>query len=384
MNLRKATQAILIAVLGVASAGSSRAAESDAPFEFAVSLAAGYDSNPLRLSGREAGAAFSELRGAAGGRLELGAHATAFATGSVSARFHDHSAQGADASYGDLRTGLRWSRRADAVRRFDLAVGGRVTASRSTFTDRLSGEIYSYGGAAIGDRFDANTTGGFAELRWIPQRRVRLQLGAEYERRNYVNDYTAVGGLDSLDSSAWSATPRVRFLVSDAVALEAGADWSSRAYESLPAVDATGTPIAGSVRREHGIAWRLSVEARPSARWDLSAGAVAAGRQDLGSGYYDSDGTSAFVLAGLKAGMKNRIQLSVSEQTLDYAHATVANDPNAPVLGSDVLRVLGRFERTLRSSMAFTVEAGVQRTNSVDPLYAYDRDWIQTAFRYKR
>jgi hypothetical protein len=26
----------------------------------------------------------------------------------------------------------------------------------------------------------------------------------------------------------------------------------------------------------------------------------------------------------------------------------------------------------------------VQRTNNVDPLYAYDRDWIQTAFRYKR
>jgi hypothetical protein len=384
MNLQKIAQAILMAALGVASAGSFRAAESGSAFELAVSLAAGYDSNPLRLAGRESGAAFSELRGAASGQLELGAGTTAFATGSVSARIHERSARAADASYWDLRSGMRWSRRGEGARRVDLTVGGRMTGSRATFTDRLSGEVYSFGGAAVGDRFDANTTGGFAAARWVPQRRLRLQLGAEYERRNYVDDYAAVGGLDPIDSSAWLATPRVRFLVSDTVALEAGADWSSRSYEALPSVDATGTPIAGSARRDRGTAWRLSVDARPSARWDLSAGVVAAGRRDLGAGYYESDGKSAFVLAGLKAGKLNRIQLHLSEQKLDYAHATVANDPNGAVLGSDALRALARFERTLRSGMAFTVEAGVQRTNNVDPLYAYDRDWIQTAFRYKR
>jgi len=377
MNMARSPALALL----VLAASPAAAAEEPRPLDYGITLATGYDSNPLHLAERGAGAAYADLRGALAGRLEVGRGTELFASGAATTRVHERRAHDADASYGDVKAGVHWTNRAS--RRVDISAAGRFTAARSTFTDRLTGDVY-VSGAPLPDRFDSNTTGGLVEIRWAPQRRLRLQLGTEYERRSYVEDYAGIEGVDPLDSSAWLVTPRVRILVSQTVAIEAGADWSSRTYDALPAVDASGGPVEGVARRDRGTAWRVTVDARPSSRWDVSAGVIAAGRRDLEAGYFDTRGQSAYVLAGMKAGRTGRVQIYGSLQNLDYPQATLTNDPNAPHRGSDALRTLARYERPLRPGVTFATEAGIQRTGNRDPLYAYDRDWIQTAIRFKR
>ena len=160
--------------------------------------------------------------------------------------------------------------------------------------------------------------------------------------------------------------------------------WIERRYRELPALDASGADVPGTVRRDRYAGGRFSVHVAPGPRWDLDVGLDGGARDDPYAGYYDSTARGAFALLGLKAGTRNRFQLYASRSKLDYLHAKVTDDPLSANRASDTSRWLGRFDRKLSRHFSLLAELGMQQNDNRDPQFSYERQWAMTGFKFRR
>jgi hypothetical protein len=360
---------------------------------YSVELFGGYDSNPLRVMGDGPDGAFSQLR--LGGALTraVAPSVSLCTNGEASRRFHEGGTAAADESGGDLQAGIVLSPDRLARGRLVLAVGGTYALYRATFIDPETGEVYRAftvpesdppTTTPVPDRLDHRIVGGFARLRWRQLPSLSLTLDVSRDRVDYAEDYADATDLDPLDQRALVIEPGARWQMRAGMSLSYSMAWTDLEYRARPAVDASGQPVGDTVRAYRYLQHRLSLRAQPVAGWTLWTGLAHADREDTFAGYYDHTALTAFAAADWAPGAKSRVRLYAQARELDYARATVDGDPAGEVRSGDAQRLMARFERAWTRHLSWFVEAGGQREDANDAIFAHERQWSIAGLRLER
>jgi len=352
-----------------------------------VTTSAGFDSNPLQLSESLEGGPFAQLSLDARFNDQFSKRVGYFMSAGARSRFHDSDLDDADVTQADAQAGMGFILTERGETRLSLAVGGGFALERSTFIDPVTGEAYEFSVdpntfVPIPDRFSANVTRGFANLRLRLSDGLLLMLDSELARTDYTHDYEVVPGMEPLDDRSWRVRPGLSWRVGSKVRLDATFDWGHRSYDELSAVDESAVSVSGSQRAYRSAGSRLTVTVAPARNLDVSVGVLAADQADLQAGYYDSLATGGFVALAGAVTPTLRLTLSASQMTFDYDNATVPNDPTGVRLSSGAFRAAGRIEKSFGRHLMLFGELGTDRESNNDPIYAYQRNFAFTGLRF--
>ena len=361
---------------------------------YALHWRAGGDSNPLEVSGDGPGAAFSELALEGGLTHWIGSGATAawFLDGDATVRAHERSTADADFERGSARIGLAYSP-ALAGRRLLVSLGGRVSAYQGTFTDPATGEVYRASVApatdppssvAIPERLDQASRGVFVKVRFKQNKRLTYSLASSVDEVHFPEGYGDSTDLDPLDYRTVTLSPRLAWQLGELAVLDLGASWADLDYERRPALDRGGNPVPGTSRRYHYVQYFAGLRVRPAKPWSLSLDLSGGGREDTYAGYYDDASRAGSLTVEREVGERGRFSVAGSVRELDYDHATVSGDPTDPPQTSDEQRYQARYSLALGERLSWHVEAGAERVDNQDPIFAYDRDFVFTGVDYGR
>lgn len=361
---------------------------------YGVGAAVGFDSNPLLVSGDGPSGAFTRFRLDGGLTRYIGPGSTAafFLDGDVTSRIDESRTSDAGRDGGNLRVGVALSP-GFAGHRLVVSTGGRLAAYRGTFTDRATGEVYEAAVAPptdppsttpIPDRLDFDNAGAFVNLRWKQGHRLTWSVETSWDRTDYGEDYAGNTDLDRLDHRSVTVRPGASFRFGDVATLAVNVALTDLDYDDRPALDETGTKVPGTTRTYHYARYQALVLVKPAEPWSFHVALGAGGRDDDYAGYYDTVSRSGSVALGRHFGSKSRLRLIASLRDVEYDHATVSGDPTDAIRGSDERYFAGRFTRTIGEHLRWYVEGGTQQTDSPDPVFAFDRDWVLTGFRFGR
>jgi len=123
---------------------------------------------------------------------------------------------------------------------------------------------------------------------------------------------------------------------------------------------------------------------QPAPRTRLSLGGRAGGRDDTYAGYYDSNNSEGSLSLEQSFSDRSRLRIFSSLRDVEYDQATVSGDPGDEVRSSDERRYAARYTHRFGDRLEWYVEGGADRTDSPDPIFAYQRDWILTGMHFER
>lgn len=384
---------VRIACLAVTAGLSSTLAGAGVGTDVALRLEAGYDSNPLRLSGDSLAGAFTQLRFDAALHGSPAASWQWFLDAAGRHRLHAGDLSHANDTFGELRSGLAFSPHHPRLASLSVAAGGLWATERSTYIDRLTGEIYRVEvdseslpatSVALPNRFDVDSLGWFLDARYRVHRGLRFSLGATQEHAKFTRDYSATAGLSSLDHDLLRIEPAMVMELGRKVTLRASLIWSDVDYDRYEALDAEGELVPETTRHYRTLQYRVSMAARPTDDWRLRIAWTAADRQDTHAGYYDSTTNSALVDLSRDLGQRARVQAVLTLREFDYDRASGADVSEENFAGNRMRRLALRYERQIDGNLRWFAEGGRQDVDSQDPSFAYDRDWVLGGIEFRR
>lgn len=354
-----------------------------------AALAAGYDSNPLRVRGDGPGAPYAETRiglGAQGG----GSRLAWMSELRGARRTHDGATRHADTTFVGLESAAAFGVLPSSPTRWVLRTGIRGASHRLTYVDRTTGApavtltdaLDPDSVVSLADRLDHDVAAAFVESRWRITRRVRAAVNVSRERTDFRDDYASHPSIPRLDQWAWVVEPRAIWEPIVGFRVDASYAMESRTYDALPAVDGSGATVATTQRRFRQGAGRISVAARVAESWDVDAGVDRSARRDRFAAYYDARGWNAWISGSRALGAGFRGRLTWSRGSLDYPNARVSTEPDAGYKESATTRITARIDRPFRGGLALTLDGGRQRADNADPELAYGRSFVQAGIRW--
>ena len=81
-------------------------------------------------------------------------------------------------------------------------------------------------------------------------------------------------------------------------------------------------------------------------------------------------------------GANSRLRFFASLRELDFDHATVTGDPADGIRGSDERSYVARWSRSFGERLSWYMEGGAEQTESQDPGFSYDRNWVLSGIRF--
>lgn len=373
-------------IVSVTLAGSHEAS-------YGVRVTSGVESNPLLVATGDASGAFGEIRVDGLVSRDLTASAAVFIDGNIRGRMYGGSTSDAGRESGAIRVGTLLAPLGEGNNRLLLSMGGRFSAYRGTFTDRETGEVYRTpvtpatdpaSWVAVPDRLNHDAAGAFLDARWRQSPALSFFLKTALDRTSYTEDYAENTGLSPLDYRTFTVQPGVSFRLSGAATLGLSVAWTDLDYDARPALDRTGSEVPDVTRNYRYAQYRVSIRLEPARRWDVDIGLASTGRDDTYAGYYDNATHAAYVATDRAIGPKGFLRFHASVRDVDYDYATVSGEPDSQVLGHDERRLVGRFERVLGAGTRWFVEGGIERSDSKDPVFAYDQDWVLGGIQLRR
>lgn len=348
-------------------------------------LSYGADSNPLELPADAESGAYTQadfgfsIVPSAGRRVGL------LASGDGLRRWHEAPAADADEGWADLRGGISVVPYVNGSRRLTMAAGGAYGASRATFIDPATGEVYEHVGTsistAIPDRLDHEASGVFMDLKYQAGRNLLVYVDAESGRRNYAEDYREADGLHSLDDRSTSVEPGLRARLWRVLVLDLSWSRTLRRYDEMPALEDGAVEVPG-VRREYRYSrYQVTAKVAPGGGWEIVAGVRATDRSDLHVGFYDTIGTSSLLSVGWAPAKGTRLRLATTRSSVGYPNAPVGSNPNGETRESDVRRLVAHVEHGLRGGLSIYLHAGREESRDRDPDYVYDKRWAHAGVR---
>ncbi len=362
-------------------------AAADNELDYSLTLATGVDTNPLEVSSDGPNGSYTLLGLNGNFSSELSERTRYFLDGSVRARLYESTASDADRTAGHVRTGFSLLPQRWGHGRLAFTFGTEYSIRRSTFIDSETGNVYDIstgsGPVAIPDRYDYDDLELFFKTYWKLNRRVRLSLGTEWHQADYVKDYPEIPDFYPLDSTSLVVTPEIRLRINGMATLYASVKFIDRDYDNRPALDMGGDDVAGTNREYHDTRYSLTILLRPE-QWKIRLGLSGADRSDTYVGYYDYASAGSRLSIQREIGTRSSVQLYASARELEYDNALVPGDPSQETRGKDVTRFKARYDRKFLQSFSWFVEGGSERTDSQDPYWAYDSDWIQAGVKFTR
>ena len=351
-----------------------------------VTVAPGYDTNPLELPGNESSGMFTQFVLDTGLAVQLNGMSGFFIDADGATRYYEADLEDGDRSWVNLRSGFLLSPYRNGSRSFSLAVGGTFSAYRSTYIDPATGEAFAVfdpvTNVPVPGRFDFNATGLFLDTRFRLTPRLLLYMNTALEQRRYVEDYSDLTTLEPLDDQTISVNPGVRFQVSDRVGFDISADRYVRDYDKLSALDESALQVPGETRSYEGVTLKVAAFFAPVPDLNLVIGVRSSVRDDRYAGYYDYGGAGAFLSVDYSPWEKTGLELYTSLQDIGYDNATIDNTLNGDTRDSERLLVIGRVTHDISSHFSFFVEGGLDSSENKDPLYTFDRNWGMTGFSF--
>lgn len=365
--------------------------------EIEMEVTRGIDTNPLELNpgvlppGTGVPAGASTQLGLAG-RLshQWSPRAGYFLAARGQGRLHASSLEAADTAQGGVEAGLGLVLFSRGERKLSAGLRGAWARDRGTFVDPGTGEVYLAAPASdpntlvpIPDRFDVDVTAVHLDLRLRTSPRLLMMLDTSLQRQDYVEDYGEAAGLEKLDDRLLVLRPGVRWQMSGRVRLDVSAEWGRRDYDRLSALEEDATLAAGTRRSYRQAAIQTALRVQPSKAWTFSAGVTGSDRRDRHAGYYDSLGSSVFATGAWSPSGTARLALHLSRAGYAFDQATLDNTPNGDLRGGQTMRAAASVERDAGGHVTFFGEAGTLRSDSHDPLYAFRRSWARAGLRLK-
>jgi hypothetical protein len=277
--------------------------------------------------------------------------------------------------------------------RFLLAAGARYAAVRRNYTDRATGQIYEVRSnpdpdppstVEIGDRLDYDSNELFLNMRWRQNERLLLFVDSRFEQASFLESYANTTSLESLDFRAVTVEPGLSVQLHRVARLAFSVSRTELDYLDQSSLDAAGFRVVGQTRRYEYTRYRLSLSVKPARRWNFLIGARSADRDDAYAGYYDYGAISSFISIDRQIGSRATLRVYGSYSDLTYDNATVSGDPTEQLLDSEVRTVLVRFDRKFGRRTAWFVESGARRTDSHDPVFANDSDWVLGGVQFRK
>ncbi len=377
---------ILIPALICVAAPFAEAASRDGHLE--VTLTPGYDTNPLELrdaaDARE-GAAYTELGLDTGFNIQWTPLFGTFADLDGAIRAYESDLSDADRDWVELRAGATLTPYRNGARGFAVAFGGTFDAYRATYVDPATGDVYhAFDGSRwvpVPDRFDFDAAGAFLDVRWRTHERVLVYLDSKAVDRRYAEDDS--GTLSSLDDRTVSLEPGVLLDLGERWRLDVSYRWSDRRYDDLPSLDRTAAEVPGERREYLSTGYSITFGFEPTDAIRLALGVTGQARDDRYAGYYDNSGVAVYAAADYSLGEKTRFRGWIARRDVEYDHATVGSLTSGETLDTDRLLAAARAERDLNRHLTILGEAGLDRTDSRDPLFTYDRNWVRAGIRFR-
>jgi len=357
------------------------ASQTSLGFELRGDGALGYDSNPFRLS--------DDLSPDEGGYLDFKLRAKQdFNNGfllraGIKSRHYESSLSDADQYL--LNIGAQYKHETLINdKKAQLLIDGGYSVKDKTYVSRFTGEVGTFGGQDISDRYDYDSWDAKGKFSIMLNEHVGTGLALKYRSRDY-EDFD-IDGLSNLDydqlfvSNDWTykQSQKSKF----ALSLYLG----KREYDDKREKDLNGNEIPASdlTYDYYGaeISQRYKVSPDLRVKWELKY----QDRQDSGSGYYDMDEFVADI--DLRYRVSNNWNLVTSALYIDRNYPvriTIAdeNDIQSPDKQGYALKL--RAERELPSLSDYNANAylGViyEDYDSDEPAYIYDRYQIMAGLK---
>lgn len=250
----------------------------------------GYDSNIHTLSdgvGRQGGM-FARIGLDAGAEVTAaGGWTTGVDAGGSALRFGGNDDIGDETRF-FLRVGGDSGGKSDEQR---LAWALRYRGKDATYVSRFTGDVATYGGTPIGDRYDSGIVDASAEWRLRRTRFGQFALQGSVNSKDYRNDYAGlVNGLgtpiDRLDYLEYGLTPELDVESGDN-SVRIRMPVALRSYRDRRTSDANGDPVPGSDLEYRYYGLDLRYRRALSKAHQLTVGGEVEEREDNGDGYSD-------------------------------------------------------------------------------------------------
>jgi len=265
---------------------------------------------------------------------------------------------------------------------FELsAVLGR---KNTTLYGRSLGEEFSVNlgdsVVGLGDRYDSRYRRVGGGLEWRLPRRWKLESKVQVTRRDYIEDFEDIPGIDKLDYDAWRWTLVVRKKFGRFLHTRLEGSRGRSDYDQWASRDFDGNPVVG---RPQSLDYRgglLGLRYRRKGLGVLNMALEKKTRRDPFMGYYDYDQESFLPQWRFDLPRNATISLAYEYSHRRYAKAHVGFNP---------IRALREdFERSLsleirwawRPSIEFIIRYVYEDIDEANPAYTFTRSRIWTGF----
>lgn len=245
----------------------------------------GYDSNALRISTNEQDGFFSEFD------LDYeylyifeGKHKFSIDV-DVNTRIYEDTLTDANKTVGKLASTFQWAEAKTPFGKLRPEVSIDLNGLDRTYTSRNTGNVATFGGQDIGDRYDSLWFDFNAGLR---NRLDKLNLYLDFDARikDYQNDYQALG-LERLDYYQYGLTPRLRYRFNDSLVARLKLQYQRRNYKDRRQRDLNGAALTGTDLSYNHYSLDSSISYELSDEWKIRLAGGLFKRHDNGSGYTD-------------------------------------------------------------------------------------------------
>jgi len=244
-----------------------------------------------------------------------------------------------------------------------------------TYVQRSTGEVGTFSGQEIENRYDYDSWGGEAKTAVYFTKQLRVGLEVDYINKDY-ND-PSVAGLSNLDYDQFKISNDWTFKASDRSKFEFILSAAKREFDDKREKTLAGSNVAGTDLEYDLYSASISHKYKISPQLTSELELKYKDRSDNGSGFYDTDEykVSAGIAYEIDEGLNLAINASYLDREYDNEQIVDENDDLHP--GKDGYSISAHIEKDLDSIkiLPLALFAGVQYDDydSNDPNYEYDR-----------
>ncbi len=340
-----------------------------------ASIDYGQDSNPYRLSNAYPvnSANFHELQLKIGHQFDNGL----FFKGSGKQKSYQQVAEFADYQKSNARIGIKNKVRYDSGAGYGYLIQLGYDDSDTSYVSRLRGEVGTFRGESVRDRYDATWLSMHNKFDWKPSKSTEWTLGMRYRDKTYQS-FEALG-MSNLDYQLLKWYLGTEYKTDDAGTFGIEFSQMDREFDDKRAKDLAGDSIDDSdleySYQEVELKWRH----RFAKHWYLRTSYQFETREDNAVGYYDTDNRGARVNLKYKWRDKSSFEFDLRYYDNRYVHNVIDAELEEEEVGrvKTGYAVEVSYEKVLTSLInedsSFGLAVSYDDYDNTEPFYQYDR-----------
>jgi hypothetical protein len=335
-----------------------------------LDIAAGYDSNPFKLSDSFSAknSAFIESQ------VKLTQHLDQLR---LRAGFKDRSYESKynDANTSTWFTGIRYVEKHLLFgKKARSQIGIKYKQKDKTYVSRSSGEVGTFSGTTIEGRYDYSDWELKTKTKLKLSRSIDTTFKVRLNDRNY-EDY-AINGLSNFDYLQWSLANEWSYSFAKNDDVHAELSFTHRDFDDKRQNNLDGSVIAGTDLAYRTFGIELGYARALNERWVFEIDSSYQSREDNGAGYYDQTNKEIKMSFGYAPTESFETQLSLGRQDKKYKNSPAFDPANDGEPSKDGYYLKIKAEKALSKKIdnsAIFISLRYEEYDSSQESYKYDR-----------